>query len=39
MAKRQQAFNRFIALALIAERRANNLAAWEGIRIVRERVE
>jgi hypothetical protein len=36
--KREQVFNRFIASVLLEERRAGNIPAWEGIRIVRERI-
>lgn len=35
---REQVFNRFIASVLLEERRAGNIPAWEGIRIVRERI-
>ncbi|MDB9412089.1 hypothetical protein [Microcystis aeruginosa] len=37
-AKREQVFSRFIASVLLEERRAGNIPAWEGIRIVRERI-
>ncbi|WP_287107864.1 MULTISPECIES: SUMF1/EgtB/PvdO family nonheme iron enzyme [unclassified Microcystis] len=36
--KREQVFNRFIASVLLEERRAGNIPAWQGIRIVRERI-
>jgi len=36
--KREQVFNRFIASVLLEERQAGNIPAWEGIRIVRERI-
>jgi hypothetical protein len=36
--KREQAFRHFIASVLLEERRSGNIPAWEGIRIVRERI-
>ncbi|MFM7354653.1 MAG: hypothetical protein ACKO1G_16925, partial [Microcystis aeruginosa] len=36
--KREQVFTRFIASVLLEERRAGNIPAWQGIRIVRERI-
>jgi hypothetical protein len=37
-AKREQTFSRFIASLLLEERQTGNIPAWEGIRIVRERI-